>query len=266
MAKRLSLLLIFTLLFSASGCGLLADRATKTPIYVTATAIALAPTLSDTPADTPVFGPTSALTITWTPLPTGTKTPVPPLRPTLTQSFTPEFTDTPAPTFAPQSLQKCSGTMQPNGFTTLFQRDKALQAALGCPQSSPVAISSATLAFDNGTMLWASALADQPRKVIYALFNNGTYQRYDDTWIENVDPATTGDNPPAGRKAPIRGFGKVWHNNPTARSGLGWALGDEAGTSAQIQRFERGELIYVASTNQTYILAGGTWRADPTKF
>ncbi len=260
MIKRFSLLFILCVLLSA--CGLIGDRATPAPIFITATPIALAPTATAALSATSVLGPTSGITITWTPLPTGTKTPLPTIPPTLTPSFTPVFTDTPEPTLAPV---KC-GAMQPNGFTTIFQRDKALQTALGCQQSAPVSISSATLSFENGTMFWASALADQPRKVIYVLFNNGTYQRFDDTWIDGVDPATTGEIAPSGRKTPIRGFGKVWHNNPIAHNGLGWALGDEAGTSGQIQRFERGEMLFVASTNQTYIMAGGKWRADGTKF
>lgn len=263
MQKSASLLILIAILLS--GCSVFGDRATQTPIYVTATPIAMAASATLSTPATSVLGPTSGITPTWTPLPTGTKTPLPTQAPTLTPSFTPEFTDTPEPTLIPVNPARC-GAMQPNGFTALFQRDKTVQSALGCPQSAPVPISSATLAFDSGTMIWASALADQPRKVIYVLFGNGTYQRFDDTWTEGVDPADTGEAPPPGRKAPIRGFGKVWHNNPAAHNGLGWALGDEAGTSAQIQRFERGEMLYVASTNQTYILAGGKWRADGTKF
>jgi hypothetical protein len=59
----------------------------------------------------------------------------------------------------------------------------------------------------------------------------------------------------------------VWRSNPPVRGGLGWALGAEAGTSAQIQRFERGEMVFVAAVGQTFIFVGGAnWRTDPTPF
>jgi serine/threonine-protein kinase len=116
-------------------------------------------------------------------------------------------------------------------------------------------------------MVWASQYADQPIEVIYALYNNGTYQRYVDDWVEGIDPMAGAENPPAGKLAPIRGFGKVWRINPPVQQGLGWATTNENGTSGQIQRFERGEMIFVAALNQTFIFIGGTtWRLDGTPF
>ena len=269
----------FVMLLAISGCSAFADHATPVPVYVTATFVPTdPPTLTPIAADTSVLGPTSAIAVSWTPLPTGTKTPLPTIPASLTPSFTPEFTETPTPKVkpgttgspAPGALNNCgapqTALLPANGFTTLYQRDPAIQAALGCVQSAPVAISSAVETFDSGAMFWASALADQPHKVIYALYNNGTYQRFDDNWTEGIDPAITGETAPAGRKVPIRGFGKVWHGNPTVHNGLGWATSDEGGTSGQIQRFARGELLYVASTNQIYVLAAGSWHADPTHF
>ena len=265
---------------ATSGCGTL-HGPTLTPVvlYITATP---APA-SDTPeaSATWVIGPTISaidLALTLPVLPTATITLVPTNPPppaSLTPSFTPEFTDTPTPkgtkvvagagVVIPAGQSACVG-LAANGFTTIFQRDPTTQAALGCPASAAVAISSASETFEHGLLLWASAFADQPHKVIYALFANGTYQRYDDNWQDGVSPATTGENPPSNFKVPIRGFGQVWHTNPAVRNGLGWALTDEAGTSGQIQRFARGEMLFVASLNQTYILANGVWRADPTRF
>jgi hypothetical protein len=62
----------------------------------------------------------------------------------------------------------------------------------------------------------------------------------------------------------VRGFGKVWRDNGTVRDTLGWAMSGEAGGTAQIQLFERGEMVYVAQAGQTYLLvtgAPGTWSA-----
>src|SRR5262249_17380679 len=153
-------------------------------------------------------------------------------------------------------------------FATIFQ-DKSLQAVLGCPVSPAVAINSASLNFQNGSMLWASQFGEVPTKVIYALFNNGTYQRYDDTWFEGKDPESTGEIPPAGLNTPVRGFGKVWHNKPAVKNGLGFATNTEVGTPGEIQRFEHGEMLFVASLKQTFIFITGTtstWRANGTPF
>jgi hypothetical protein len=252
----------------AAGC----ENAPRTPvvIYITATPapVAVLPTSTPDAIQTALFGPTFAETapVTFRPLPTSTRTVAPPPPPSLTPTFTPEFTDTPPPRAATAGpARACAIRMQPNGFTTIYERDRTIQAALGCPQSGPVAISSATLAFENGQMLWASAFADQPRKVIYALFNNGGYGRFDDTWFDGADAVDTGESAPPGKAAPMRGFGKVWKNNPAARS-LGWAIGAENGTTGQIQRFDRGEMLYVAALSQTFIFVDGRWRADGTQF
>jgi hypothetical protein len=118
-------------------------------------------------------------------------------------------------------------------------------------------------------MLWASQFGDITTKEIYALFSNGTYQRYDDTWFDGKDPETTGETAPAGLNTPVRGFGKVWHNNPAVKTSLGWATNTEVGTSGEIQRFEHGEMLFVASLKQTFIFISGTtstWRANGTAF
>ncbi len=264
--RRLAILLLIGLL--AAGCGALGRRPTPEPIYVTATP---APdTATPTPGNTPVLGPTPASTTTSVAfvVPTATQTQLPTRTPSLTPSFTATFTDTPVATQKAGAPLKCT-TAAEGGFGAIFGGDVALQRVIGCPQSSAVAINSAVQPFDNGRMLWASQLGDVPTKVIYVLYNNGTYQRYTDTWVEGVDPVTTGENPPPGRVTPIRGFGKVWHNNAAVKSGLGFATGPESGTGGQIQRFERGEMLFVAGLGQTFIFVGGTtstWRAMSTPF
>jgi hypothetical protein len=249
-----------------AGCGLIAPRLTPAPIYVTATPAVELPTDSPTPENTAVVGPTLASTPT-SALPTlSTSTATPPAtqKPSLTPSFTLTYTDSPEPSQA-GGVVKCPTAPQ-GGFAAIFAQDVALQKALGCPQGPAVAISSAVQAFDNGRMLWASQLGDVPTKVIYVLYNNGTYQRYVDTWVENVDPASTGEVAPPGRNTPVRGFGKVWHNNPAVKNTLGWATNTEAGTPGQIQRFERGEMLFVTALGQTFIFTGGMWRANATPF
>lgn len=191
----------------------------------------------------------------------------------MTPTFTPTATDTPVTpgvvSYAPVGgFNAAGGTACTNAaqgvFATIIQNDANLQAALGCPLSSVSSvISSAYQPYQNGLMIWVSALGIQPQTAIYALYNNGTYQRYNDTWREG-DLVSGGETPPGGLLEPVRGFGKIWRESPGVREGLGWATSGEIGGSATIQLFERGEMIAVVQAGQTYILvtgAPGTWTA-----
>src|SRR5258708_29025723 len=121
-------------------------------------------------------------------------------------------------------------------LATMLTQDGGPKAALGCAAGPATAITAAILSFENGSMLYASQLGDLGNKLIYVLYNNGTYQRFDDTWVENVDPASTGEIPPTGRNTPVRGFVQAWHNNPAVKGALGWATNTEAGTNGELQR------------------------------
>lgn len=254
--KKISLCGGIMLAIALGGCGPVQLVVTPTPIYVTATQIAelLTPTDTATPVIAPVATALAGPTVTRTPIR---------LEPTLTPSFTLTFTDSPAPS---RKAPVCKTAPQ-GGFATIYGKDPALQAALGCAASPAVAIPSASQSFEGGRMVWVGQLAELPTKVIYVVYNSGTYQRYDDTWVENVDPATGSDVPPPGKAAPVRGFGKVWRSNLPVKSGLGWANGAEAGTSGQIERFERGEMLFVAGLGQTYVFVNGnTWRVEQIPF
>jgi hypothetical protein len=272
-------LLIVTLCLlaqTASACRLLEVPVTATPIIITATS-ALP---SETPAPTntiipsPVIAP--AVILSRTPLfPTATKTPLPTLPPSQTPTFTPTYTESPVPAGALATsgfvvgpvvaAGGCAGAAS-GGFASIIGRDTGLASVLGCALGNAQAINAATQEFEGGKMIWVSSFAGA--ELIYVLYNNGTAQRYPDTWLEGVEPAELPDNAnaPAGKVAPARGFGKVWASNPAVKSGLGWAFGGEQGTNAQFQRFAGGELLFVANWGQTLILAGQSWRPDTTPF
>jgi hypothetical protein len=268
--KLSTVILVSALLMSGCSLPFVPQRPTAAPIFVTATPI---PTeilpATATPAMTAVLGATlaaQAATVQLPTLSTATLT-LPARKITLTPSFTPTFTESPLPKGTKASVVSCSVAPQ-GGFAVIYTQDAALAAQLGCPVSSAVPIQSATLNFQNGAMVWASQLADVPGKVIYTLFNNGTYQRFSDVWTEGVNPETTGETAPAGFNAPVRGFGKIWHENAAVKNALGWATTTEVGTAGTIQRFERGEMIFVASVGQTYIFVAGSnaWRIMPVGF
>jgi hypothetical protein len=269
MTKRVSTLLI-ALVILLTGCGARA-RPTPEPIYVTATPLPVLET--PTPEITDVLGATAVFTDGLAVLPTfptATFTPFPTNKPTLTPSFTPSATESPTPKgtkTTPKSPVNCPTAAQ-GGFATIYAQDVNLQAQLGCPVAPPIPVNSATLAFENGSMVWASQYGDSPGKVIYVLYANGSFQRFSDVWTEGVHPEHTGEVAPQGLNAPGRGFGKIWHDNQAVKTALGWALNTEVGTGGQLQRFERGEMYFIAAVNQTYIFIAGAnqWRTSPIPF
>jgi hypothetical protein len=107
---------------------------------------------------------------------------------------------------------------------------------------------------------------------IYALFSDGRYRRYDDTFVQGVDPESGGEVPPAGLVEPVRGFGKVWRSNGDARAGLGWGTTAETGGSAVMQRFERGWMIDLTQRSDILVLVedpgglAGSWQSYPGDF
>lgn len=243
---------------------------------------------SATPSDTPTVTLTLSPTITATPVIAPTRvvspTPVRTATPTHTPSFTPAPSATPSftPTDTPAAgatLPAAGGVTCPmpaGGFALIYNSDPALAAAIGCPTSQqpnlpPQAwvVQTAYQSFERGFMVWSSRLGWVEQRVIYVLFNDGSYRRFDDAWQEGVDPERGGESPPEGLLEPARGFGKVWRDNPEVRAGLGWALGPEAGAEGRIQLFAGGEMFHVPQAGLTYIFIQGPpgrWQPNPTPY
>lgn len=215
------------------------------------------PTATDTPTITPTPPPTAdnegiaalaalALRATIVPLPT-----LPPVPPAF------------IPTGAPPPLTTACPGPPPGGFGALTAADPTLTALVGCPVGAPLPANSAAQLYERGGMVWLAG----PPPAVYALFNTGRFSRYDDTYNPNTDPFSGGEAPPPSLVEPVRGFGKVWRTFPDVRTGLGWALAEEAGATATVLYFERGQMIYLPQRGEIVVLAndpggaGGTWRA-----
>jgi hypothetical protein len=104
---------------------------------------------------------------------------------------------------------------------------------------------------------------------IYVLLDAGTWQAFDDIFVENVDPVYDPNLPPPPRQ-PQRGFGKVWREKlggPQAT--IGWALAGERQVNGWRQPFERGLLLWSDAAlpggqeaGAAYLLYDdGTWQA-----
>ena len=115
-------------------------------------------------------------------------------------------------------------------------------------------------------MIW-----DSDSNQIYVLLASGDWQAYEDTFVEDRDPAWDVDLPPPPLQSQ-RGFGKVWREQLGGpRSVLGWALEGERAVDGWRQRFESGMLFWTdaapggsGDAGIAYLLyKDGTWRAVP---
>lgn len=149
-------------------------------------------------------------------------------------------------------------TIPTGGFGTLFQGNPDIANQLGCPIGAVQNIPAAWQNFQTGIMVWLNG------EILVFYSVSDTYQSLPDTFIEGADPETTSETPPTGLFAPIRGFLKVWSGNSAVRNGLGWATNNEAGTTATVQSFSNGRMIFIPGRTDVLVLIGsqnGTWLA-----
>lgn len=82
--------------------------------------------------------------------------------------------------------------------------------------------------FEGGWMFWL-----QPNSQIWVLTTDGEGQNiwsvYDDAFVDGEAESDPQILPPEDRFQPIRGFGKLWRENPEVRLAIGWAVGAELG-------------------------------------
>jgi len=123
-----------------------------------------------------------------------------------------------------------------------------------CPANPVISSSAAEQHFEYGTMLW---IGEEDR--IYVLFADSrqyAWQAYTDTWTAGEPDRNPDISAPDGFYQPVRGFGKIWREQPEVRDRLGWATGEEMAFESMVQRTS------YAKYNETYIKAvdGLIWR------
>jgi len=109
-------------------------------------------------------------------------------------------------------------------------------------------------------MIWSSRYGWIEQPIIYVLYDTGIYEMVEDMFQEGVDPESSGLTPPTGLYEPIRGFGKVWREVSSVRSGLGWATKPEVGGNGQFQAMDHGEIIWLSETGHTYVFTDADMR------
>ncbi|MCX7680518.1 MAG: NBR1-Ig-like domain-containing protein [Anaerolineae bacterium] len=144
-----------------------------------------------------------------------------------------------------------------------------------CPAYEASTTWAAEQPFEHGRMIWLQEVragSTAYQKMILVFFNNGRFERYQDTWTEAEPESDPSIVPPAGLYQPVRGFGKLWRTDPAIRDRLGWATAPEQGfnTQWQMQMAEAvGVPFYVRRIDGKVIQAGGwdvgsgTWREVP---
>lgn len=97
-----------------------------------------------------------------------------------------------------------------------------------CPYGPAKAVNSVYQNFEHGFMVWLPASTNgNLLPQIYVFFADGRLRLFSDTWTENEPEIDDSINPPENLYQPVRGFGKVWRENPEIREQLGWATQQE---------------------------------------
>ena len=141
------------------------------------------------------------------------------------------------------------------GFGQVWTTNVTVRNRLGCPLAPEKSVAAAEQSFQHGTMFWF-----EDTQFIYILYSNGIWQSVVDTWRAGdpeQDPSIT---PPWGYYQPIRGFGKVWREEPGVRDRVGWATEQERGLTAAKQQFERGMMIWSPTKGVFVVYQDGTWQ------
>ncbi|MEO1165001.1 MAG: hypothetical protein AAFV98_14530 [Chloroflexota bacterium] len=139
-------------------------------------------------------------------------------------------------------------TATTGGFLTIYQSNSNIASQLGCPVGAVTSIPAAWQNFQTGIMVWLNG------EILVLYNNNNTALSVTDTWVDGVDPQNSTETPPAGLFTPIRGFLKVWDTTAGVRDGLGWATTGENGTTASVQAFTNGRMIFLPGRTDVLIL------------
>lgn len=159
------------------------------------------------------------------------------------------------------------------GFRAIWQSAPVLRAALGCPTSlhpriEPAAweVRTAYQSFQHGEMIWSDRIGWYEQPVVYVLYGDGTYQRFEDTYDPDADSFSGDRTPPPGLFEPVAGFGKAWREEGGVRDALGWATMEEVPGEGRFQMFLGGEMVWIRQTDRTYVFSGDSVRVFDVSF
>jgi hypothetical protein len=151
--------------------------------------------------------------------------------------------------------------MPVNGFGKLWRENASVRDRLDCPIAAELAIlEAADQHFQGGYMFW-----NGQTRTIYVFLGDtgsstgGTWISFPDTWVDGEPTPEPVGTPPAGMYAPVRGFGKLWHEMPGLRQMLGWAVDQESGVTGAWQAFQNGNALWTSDKIIRVMYDDGTW-------
>jgi hypothetical protein len=154
----------------------------------------------------------------------------------------------------PTPAQATCAIMPILGFGDFWRSNAQVRACLGCPIEPEKSVWMAEQLFTGGRMFWR-----EDTRVIYVLFNDGTWQRFPDTWRAGDPELSCSAVPPSGYYQPRRGFGKVWCENGPVRTRLSWATMEERGFTGAVEAFERGLMLWSPRLGIYMLCNDGRW-------
>ncbi|MEO8288551.1 MAG: zf-HC2 domain-containing protein [Chloroflexota bacterium] len=241
---------------------------TSTSVVVQASATPEPPRPTDTIAPRPSPTNTQTAPTVTASLPTNTPTSIPPtatpeVQPTATSAPSATATTQPGtPTATATSTRTATATpqlgtptprppcttMPVNGFGKIWTEQPQVRDRVGCPTEHETAIQTgASQQFVGGYMFWRG-----DTKRIYVFLSGspndtvGTWQEFPDTWNDGDPEPTPTHVLPAGAYEPVRGFGKLYRENPQIQQALGYATEPEQATTAAWQAYDRGYALWTS--------------------
>lgn len=176
------------------------------------------------------------------------------------------------------------------GFGKVWRETPTLRAAIGAATAPEQPIGGAIEEFEHGLLVWT---AD---RTIYALYADGTWEQYPDTFVDPTEtaaaiasataasrgaatetpvpsqsptptlpPGTPAPSPTAAAGGsvaptcsihPVRGFGLVYNTHPDVAARLGCASATEIGAGSTRQTFEHGLMIRRDDVRQIFVIKG----------
>ncbi len=142
----------------------------------------------------------------------------------------------------PEAEHSTSATASASAQPACLSQPSALLAELyvweqlGCVRSASVVTWAAWQPFDGGDLLWRADTDE-----VYVFYGSGSWSPIAERW--NGEAARDRGAPPAGRQAPLRGFGWLWGLRDDLFAQLGWAVHEEMGFCVEIQPTERGFML-----------------------
>ena len=173
--------------------------------------------------------------------------------------------DTLTQTITVQSSSRLCCRCPEGVFGAIWQADSVIRDRLGSiwaasPHHSLEAfeIDTAYQPFERGAMVWARVAIMGASPLVLALYPDGSFQAFGDTFDAATDPVKGDEAPPSGLYEPMLGFGKVWREQPGVRQALGWATAEETAGKGRHQMFERGHMIWLSQRQETFVFTGDT--------